>query len=150
MRSAPEAKVYPISWNLSVGAAAARNVHVLQSGEKKKNTLRSLFSHPAPTSLRTQPRNDCVCNQSRYFSESSFVLFFCVTFVLSCHLLLWSVCRRDVGELSHGWFCIFCSWWHVWSYFFFPFSVISNPCFQNVYYILALVLLASAEYQGSS
>lgn len=80
MRFAPEAKVYRISWNLSVGAAAALNVHILQSGKKKKNTLRSLFSHPAPTSLRMQPRNDCVCNQSRYFSES-------ILFIL-CHFCL--------------------------------------------------------------
>lgn len=50
-----------------------------------------------------QPRNDCVCNQSRYFSESSFVFcffFVCVTFVLSCHLLLRSVCRRETLESS--------------------------------------------------
>lgn len=55
MRSTPEAKVYPIGWNLSVGAAAARNVHVLQSGEKTNKLCVPFFLIPPPR----------VCERSR-------------------------------------------------------------------------------------
>lgn len=103
MRSAPEAKVYPISWNLSVGAAAARNVHVLQSGEKKQTLCVPFFLIPPPRVCeRSREMIVFVISHATSLNLKSFVLFFCVTFVLSCHLLLWSVCRRDVGELSHG------------------------------------------------
>lgn len=83
----------------------------------------------------------------------SIVFWFCffrVTSVLSCHLFssvrffgetFQSSVTVDYAYFVHG---------DMYEVVYFPFSVISNPCFQNVYYILALVLLASAEYQESS
>lgn len=50
--------------------------------EKKNDTLRFLFFSSRPHESATQPRNDCVCNQSRYFSRLSLVFFFWCHFCL--------------------------------------------------------------------